>query len=115
MILCISLWSTSWPRLKRRSSGFLGIPFSGAGTVAFRTGMGLLPWKFLVKPWLGVILPSAYLPVRGSGVVWTGLNSEPELRPLAVLLMVLVVIMLLELNSWCDGSGVRRCEEGAGL
>ena len=77
--------------------------------------MGLLPWKFLVKPWLGVILPSAYLPVRGSGVVWTGRNSEPELRPLAVLLMVLVVIMLLELNSWCDGSGVRRCEEGAGL
>ena len=105
MILCISLLSTSWPRLNRRSSGFLGIPFSGAGTVAFRTGMGLVPWKFLVKPWLGVILPSAYLPVSGSGVVWTGLNSEPELRPLVVLRMVLV-IRLLELNSGCDGAGL---------
>ena len=94
----------------------MGIPFSGAGTVAFRTGMGLVPWKFLVKPWLGVILPSAYLPVRGSGVVWTGLNSEPELRPLAELLMVLVVIWwLLELNSWCDGSGVLRWCDRAGL
>ena len=30
-------------------------------------------------PWLGVILPSAYLPVSGSGVVWTGRNSCPLL------------------------------------
>jgi len=59
--------------LDKSSSGFLGMLLGS--TVAFLVVSGE-PWKFLVKPWLGVILPSGYLPVRGSGEVCTGENSE---------------------------------------
>ena len=85
--------------------------------MAFLGGIGLLPVKFLVYPWLGVILPSAYLPVRGSGVVWTGLNSLVLLLLTALMLDLMVdVIMCWLLNSCWEGSGVRGGkEDGAGL
>ena len=59
---------TSCPRECSSSSGFLGIERSWLGTVAFLGNAGE-DAKVRVKPWFGVILPSAYLPVRGSGVV----------------------------------------------
>ena len=59
---------TSCPRECSNSSGFLGIERSWLGTVAFLGNAGE-DAKVRVNPWFGVILPSAYLPVRGSGVV----------------------------------------------
>ena len=59
---------TSCPRECSSSSGFLGIERSWLGTVAF-LGRAGEDAKVRVNPWLGVIRPSAYLPVRGSGVV----------------------------------------------
>ena len=50
-----------------------------------------------------MIRPSAYLPVSGSGVVWTGLKSSPvppiELAPLTLLRMVEVIVICCEENS----------------
>jgi len=82
--------STSCPRLERSSSGFLGIDRSWLGTVAFLGQAGEAA-KVRVNPWFGVMRPSAYLPVRGSGVVCTGRNS-PEACDLSV----------DERNSWCE-------------
>ena len=62
------LFLTSCPRECSSSSGFLGIERSWLGTVAF-LGRAGEDAKVRVNPWFGVILPSAYLPVRGSGVV----------------------------------------------
>ena len=76
VILAISPMSTSCPRECNSSSGFFGMERSWLGTVAF-LGRAGEDAKVRVNPWFGVIRPSAYLPVSGSGVVCTGRNSPP--------------------------------------